>query len=61
MKKLEDKIEKYEKKLGKIDDDMIANGTNTEKLLDLQKERDDVQGKVDTLYTEYEELLALCD
>ena len=54
--KIETMISKYEKEMGAIDVDMQANGRNRDKLYDLQKEKDELQKKVDKLYEELSSL-----
>ena len=53
------RITKIEASLAKLDDEMYQHGRDRGKLADLQKKKDEVQAKIDKLYAEYEELLAL--
>eukprot|EP01041_Mallomonas_annulata_P002410 gene2410-4679_t len=57
--KIESSIEKFQKTIAEIDEEMFANGRNRGKLNELQKKKDEVQQKVDKLYEEYEELIVL--
>lgn len=57
ISKIESSLAKYEAEKGLIDTEMINNGSNREKLYDLQKKKDDIQAKLDKLYAEYELLV----
>jgi len=57
--KIEASLAKHEEEISKLDDEMYQHGRDRGKLADLQKKKDEVQAKIDKLYAEYEELLAL--
>jgi len=54
--KIEASIERYENQIGVIDQEMIDNGRNSQKLYELQGKKDDLQKKIDELYKELETL-----
>lgn len=61
IKKIENSLEKHQKEMAKIDEDMLANGRNRSKLLELQVSKEQLQAKIDKLYVEYEELAELVE
>ena len=61
IKKIESMIDRHEKEIAELDEDMIANGTNRGKLQTLQASKDKLQIKVNKLMEEYEELLEILD
>lgn len=54
--KIETMIGKYEKEISSIDADMQINGRNRDKLYDLQRDKDELQKKIDKLYEELSSL-----
>jgi hypothetical protein len=61
--KIESLIEKKEGKMAEIDEEMLSNGTDVEKLVDLTKKKEALENEVMELMGEWEELeevLELC-
>lgn len=56
---LENMIEELEGKIAEIETTMLAHGNDVGKLVDLTKEKEDFQAKVDDYMSEWEELEAL--
>jgi len=56
IEKIEKEVGKLEQKIAQIDADMVAKGSNVEALYELQSKRDSLQGDLDKLYAEWEEL-----
>ena len=54
--KLESMIEEAEEKIAELDEEMLSNGNDVGKLVDLQKDRDGLQAKVEGYMEEWEEL-----
>lgn len=57
--KIEASLEQLERTMGEIDEEMITNGRDRGKLVKLQEKKDEVQGKIDKFYAEYDELVQL--
>lgn len=57
--KLEALIEKTESQIGEIDEEMMSNGSDVGKLVDLTKSRDALAAKLDDYMKEWEELESL--
>ena len=57
--KIEQQLAKYEKELTAIDEDMLSHGNDVSKLTSLQKQKDSITSKVDSLMEEWDELEAL--
>ena len=56
ISKLEKLIEEMEEKIAELDKDMLMNGSDVGRLVDLQKERNGFQEKMDNYMMEWEEL-----
>lgn len=56
ISKIEAEMERLEAALAKIDDEMMAKGSDLAALQDLQAKREEAIGKVDKLMAEWEEL-----
>jgi hypothetical protein len=56
--KIESSIAKNDKELFRLEDEMMSNGNNRDKLMELQKRVDEMRVKNEKLYNEYEVLIA---
>ena len=57
--KIEEKVEALEGEVAGIDEEMMRKGSDVAALAELQVQRDEAQGKIDALLSEWEELEAL--
>jgi polysaccharide pyruvyl transferase WcaK-like protein len=56
IEKLEKLMEDLEVKVAAIDEEMLTNGSNVEKLMSLTHQREELQDKIDDYMREWEEL-----
>lgn len=59
ISKIESLVEQKEEKMAKLDEEMLANGSDVGKLVDLSKEKEELEEQVMELMEEWEELEAL--
>lgn len=59
ISKIETLVEQKEEKIASLEEEMLANGSDVGKLVDLTKEKEAIEGQVMELMEEWEELEAL--
>jgi ABC-type multidrug transport system ATPase subunit len=59
IQKIENSIDKLNEELSKIDEEMLNNGKDRQKLMELQKEKDKINVKLEKFYLDLEEQMNL--
>lgn len=59
VQKIESSMKKFNEEVSKIDEEMLSNGKDRGKLMDLQNQKDKINEKLNRLYSDLEELIEL--